>query len=168
VPPIEWLWEGEEQGPPRAQSRIPETTTLIVTKVRMASDAERRNSRSTLGRSRMNCASIRAIRRRRCARWTTTRPAKASPTSAWMAFRIWRSWRVPSAAARKARRPTCTNQRDLARHALRDRTGPSAVTLTPRACPVLGFSLSTDVNSQSIRQLHSYRQDRQTRRQLAH
>ena len=42
VPPVEWLWEGEEQRSPRPQSRIPETTTLIVTKVRIASEARRR------------------------------------------------------------------------------------------------------------------------------
>ena len=35
----------------RPQSRIPETTTLIVTKVRIASEARRRNSRSTRGRN---------------------------------------------------------------------------------------------------------------------
>jgi len=114
-------------GAPRSQSRIPEATTLTVTTARIASDAKRRSSRATRRRERLSCANIRASRCRRCARWTMTRPAKTNPTSAWMALRMWRSCRVPRAAAAKARRPRCTSQRDLVRHAVRDHARRSAV-----------------------------------------
>jgi len=136
---------GRGIGVPRPQSRIPDTTTLSVRKARIASDAKRRSSRSTRGRKRLSCTSIRAIRCRRWARWTTTRPAKTSPTSAWMAFRMCRSWRVPSAAAAKARRPRCTSQRDLVRHAVLDRAGRSAGASTTRPCGAPWFSVSIDV-----------------------
>lgn len=143
------MGSGRSDGDPRPQSTIPETTTLIVTKVRIASDAKRRNSCSTRGWRRMSCASIRVIRRRRWTRWTTTRPANASPTSAWMAFRMRRSCRVPSAAARRAKRPRCTSQRDLSRHVVRDRVGPSVGARTVRPRVVLGLSVSNDVTFQS-------------------
>jgi hypothetical protein len=140
---------GRSSGAPRSQSRIPETTTLTVTKARIASDTERPSSRATRRRKRLSCANIRAIRWRRCARWTMTRLAKTNPTSAWMALRIWRSCRVPSAAAAKARRPKCTSQRDQVRHAVRDRARRSAraSAARPRAAP--WFSVSMDVSSQS-------------------
>ena len=134
---------GKTSGAPRSQSRIPETTTLTVTKARIASDAKRRSSRATRRRERLSCVNIRAIRRRRCARWTMTRPAKANPTSAWMALRMWRSCRVPSAAAAKAKRPRCTSQRDLVRQAVRDRGRRSAgvPTALPRAAPWFSVSM---------------------------
>src|SRR5215471_6330212 len=103
VPPVERSWEaGQEQWGSRFQSRIPETTTLTVTKARIASDAKRRSLRMTHRRKPHSRANIPAIRWRRCARWTMTRPAKASPTSAWMALRMWRSCSVPSAAAARS------------------------------------------------------------------
>ena len=136
-------------GAPRSQSRIPEATTLTVTTARIASDAKRRSSRATRRRERLSCANIRASRCRRCARWTMTRPAKTNPTSAWMALRMWRSCRVPRAAAAKARRPRCTSQRDLRCHAVSDRArrsaGASAALL--RAAP--WFSASMAVSSHS-------------------
>ena len=147
MPSVERLRdEGEEQwGAPRFQSRSPETTTLTVTKARIASDAKRRSSRPTRRRKPQSRANIPAIRWRRCARWTITRPAKARPTSAWIALRMWRSCRVPSAAAAQARRPRCTSQRDRTCHPARDRgcrsDGAPAALL--RAAP--WFSASRDL-----------------------
>ena len=147
--------EGGAVGLPRFQSRSPETTTLTVTKARIASDAKRRSSRPTRRRKPQSRASIPAIRWRRCARWTITRPAKAKPTSAWMALRMWRSCRVPSAATAQARRPRCTSQRDLVGHPAPDRGGrsagvPAALPVAlPRATP--WFSASTDLSSHSGR-----------------
>ena len=147
------LWNGggrgRSRGSPRPQSRTPETTTLIVMNVRIASDAKRRTSRSTRGPSRMSWASIRAIRWRRCARWTMTRPANTSPTSACMALRTCSSCRVPNAAAKETRRPRCTSQRDLARHEIRDRTGPRVGAPTARPCPSPEFTVSMDFAFQS-------------------
>ena len=146
---------GRSSGAPRFQSRSPETTTLTVTKARIASDAKRRSSRPTRRRKPQSRASIPAIRWRRCARWTITRPAKAKPTSAWMALRMWRSCRVPSAATAQARRPRCTSQRDLVGHPAPDRGGrlarvPAALPVAlPRATP--WFSASTDLSSHSGR-----------------
>jgi hypothetical protein len=146
---------GRSSGAPRFQSRSPETTTLTVTKARIASDAKRRSSRPTRRRKPQSRASIPAIRWRRCVRWTITRPAKARPTSAWMALRMWRSCRVPSAATAQARRPRCTSQRDLVGHPARDRGGrsagvPAALPVAlPRATP--WFSASTDLSSHSGR-----------------
>jgi hypothetical protein len=141
--------KGRSSGAPRFQSRSPETTTLTVTKARIASDAKRRSSRPTRRRKPQSRASIPAIRWRRCARWTITRPAKARPTSAWMALRMWRSCRVPSAATAQARRPRCTSQRDLVGHSARDRGGRLAgvPVALPRATP--WFSASTDLSSHS-------------------
>ena len=45
--------------PPRPQSMIPETTTLIVMKVRRASDAKRRNSRRLVGERARSRANVR-------------------------------------------------------------------------------------------------------------